>query len=241
MGAGRLVTPEAVQLDLPAATVATRALARLVDVVLQLVVGTAIAAGGIAVAGDGASDVVVTVVVLLAAFAVRVLYPVVMETRLGATVGHLALGLRIVTTDGGQVRGRQALTRAAVGLFEVEATLGVVALLVAGSRSDGRRLGDLAAGTLAVSVRSGTGRAEPLDVAVPPRLAGWAEAVDPAGLGPRERAALRRYLERAPSLPTATRDELAVPLRDTLCAAVGVPPPPDATAHDTLLALAAVR
>lgn len=235
----RLVTPEAVSLDLQTATVATRGLAALLDMVLQgltaLLVFVALTATNV----DTVSGTVFVTVVLLALFLIRVGYPVTLETVFGATLGHMALGLRVVTLDGSPIRLRQAVTRVAVGLFEIDATLGSVALLVAAARTDGRRLGDLAAGTQVVSVRVGTGRAVALDVQVPARLEAWAAALDTSGFGQAERAALRRYLGRAADLPRARRDELAGQLADRLLPRLAAARPPGASAHDTLMAIAA--
>lgn len=235
----RVVTPEAVSLDLQTATVATRGLAALLDVILQgltaLLVAVALAASNV----DTASGAVFVTIVLLAIFLIRVGYPVTMETVFGATLGHMALGLRVVTLDGSPIRLRQAVTRVAVGLFELDATFGSVALLVAATRTDGRRLGDLAAGTQVVSVRVGTGRAVVLDVRVPPRLAAWAASLDTSAFGQPERAALRRYLGRAADLPTDRRDELAAQLADRLLPRLAAARPPGASAHDTLVAIAA--
>lgn len=239
MESPRLVTPEAVALDLRTATVATRGLAALVDLLLQVlvmaVVGAALAT--VDVQDAGSSGVVVVLVVSL--FLVRVVYPVVMETVVGATVGHLALGLRVVTTDGTPIRARQAMARVAVGLFELDATLGTVALLVSATRRDGRRLGDLAAGTQIVSTRTGTGPARALELRVPPHLAPWAAMLDTTGLQRPERTALRRYLLRADELAPERRDELAAGLADRLLPRLAVERPPAASAHDVLVAIAA--
>lgn len=235
----RVVTPEAVQLDLQTATVATRGLAALLDVVLQGLAALLVAVALAAVNVDSAPGTVFVTIVLLAIFLIRIGYPVAMEATFGATLGHMALGLRVVTLDGAPIRLRQAITRVAVGLFELDATLGSVALLVAAARTDGRRLGDLAAGTQVVSVRFGTGRAAALELEVPPRLQAWAAALDTTGLAQPERAALRRYLTRAADLPGQRRDELAAQLADRLLPRLAAARPQGASAHDTLVAIAA--
>lgn len=235
----RVVTPEAVALDLETATVATRGLGALVDVILQGLAALLVAVALAAIDVDSASGTVFVTIVLLAVFLIRVAYPVVMETMFGATLGHMALGLRVVTLDGSPIRLRQAVTRVAVGLFEIDATLGSVALVVAAARSDGRRLGDLAAGTQVVSVRVGTGRATALEAEMPPRLQAWAAALDTTAFGQPERAALRRYLSRAGELPPDRRDELAAQLADRLLPRLAAARPPGASAHDTLVAIAA--
>lgn len=236
----RLVTPEAVALDLQTATVATRGLAAILDVVLQGVAFVLVSLAATFLSFDSAPTIVFVVATLLAVLLIRLGYPVLMETRFGATVGHMAMGLRVVTLDGAPIRARQAMARAAVGLFEIDATFGVVALLVAASRRDGRRLGDLAGGTQLVSVRTGTGPAESVDVQMPPRLAGWAATLDTSALGPPERAALRRYLTRAGGLTDGTRSDLGDALAAKLLPRMAATRPDGEPAHDVLRAVAAV-
>lgn len=234
----RVVTPEAVALDLQTATVATRGLAQLLDVVLQGIAALLVTVAAGLADLDAAGGTVFFVVVLVAVFLIRIVYPLAMETRFGATLGHMAMGLRVVTLDGTPIRARQAVARVAVGLFEIDATFGALALLTAATRRDGRRLGDLAAGTQVVSVRVGTGQASTLDVAVPPHLRGWAASLDTSGLHRPERTALRRYLLRAAELAPGQRDALAASLADKLLPRMAARRPDGATAHDALTAIA---
>ena len=238
-GPERVFTPEAVALDLQVATVATRGLAQLVDVLLQGVAALLVVAALSLADVESASGAVFVTVVLVAVFLVRIGYPVVFETRFGATLGHMALGLRVVTVDGAPIRARQALARVAVGLFEIDSTFGAVALLTAATRRDGRRLGDLAAGTQVVSTRVGTGAPVALEVTAPTHLADWSATLDTSGLTRPERTALRRYLLRAGDLPPARRDELATGLVQRLLPRLAVSPPERGSAHDTLVAIAA--
>lgn len=227
-------------LDLQTATVATRGLAQLVDVLLQgVALLLVVAAVGVA-DPEALGGATVVGIALVAILLVRVGYPVLLETRFGATLGHMALGLRVVTLDGAPIRARQALARVAVGLFEIDATFGVVALVTAAARRDGRRLGDLAAGTQVVSTRVGTGAAAPLALRVPAHLTDWAAALDTSGLRRPERTALRRYHLRAAELPPARREQLAVELADRLLPRLASARPDRATPHEVLTAIAAV-
>ncbi len=237
MSDDRLVTPEAVQLDLPTATVATRALGRLLDLVVQGTLLMLVLTGmALVELGDGTVSLVI---ILIAIFLIRLAYPVLLETRWGATLGQRAMGLRVRTTDGGPIRARQAVVRAAVGMFEIEMTLGLLAFIVAASRRDGRRLGDIAAGTVALSVRVGTAPAQRLEVTTPSALRGWAAAVDPSGMDQPRRVALRRYHERAGAMLPEARDAIATPLAQRLVADLGLGWPTPASAHDVLCAIAA--
>ena len=138
-----MVTPEAVQLDLPVAGVPSRTLARLVDMLIQgmlvslfLYIAAMVSAGSATVSAYvGLGGLLVTLIG----------YPVAMETLTkGRTVGKMAVGLRVVTSQGGPVRFRHALLRALVGAFEIYGTSGMVAVVSAFFTPRAQRLGDLA-------------------------------------------------------------------------------------------------
>src|ERR687898_3087645 len=129
----RMVTPEAVALEFRTANLGSRILAYLIDMV---VVVAGILAGLFAVALIGqASDVVVPdwvaltiVLVLLPSWWLG--YFIAFESLWrGRTLGKAALGLRVVTTEGAPVRFRHAAVRGFLGLFELWATTGAVAVL----------------------------------------------------------------------------------------------------------------
>lgn len=238
----QLVTPEAVVLDLPVASVPTRALAALLDLLLQgavLLVAVIATAGVTSTLDAGAGRVLVVVGGSLLVFLVQLVYPTVSELLLGGTLGHLALGLRVVTVDGGPPDLRATATRTAVGILELEGTAGVLALLTATLHPRGRRLGDLAAGTLVVRTRTGE-QARVHAPVVPGHLRGWAATVDAAGLGPEGRAALRRYLDRRDAVAPTVRRDLAEVLLARLLPAVGATRPAGVGADDVVVALAAV-
>jgi uncharacterized RDD family membrane protein YckC len=176
-----------------------------------------------------ASETATVVAALVAVLLIRIVYPVAFETRFGATIGQRAMGLRIVTDEGGPIRLRQGLVRAAVGLFEIEMTTGLLAFTVAASRADGKRLGDVAAGTLAVSVRVGTTRADVLGVTCPPGLEGWATTLDTSGLTAAHRGTLRRFHERTRTLPPDRAAALAGPLVERLLVVLAARRPPGAS------------
>lgn len=238
----QLVTPEAVVLDLPVASVPTRMLAALLDLLLQgivLLVALLATSQVTSTLDAGAGRVLVVVGGSLLVFLLQLVYPTLTELRLGGTLGHLALGLRVVTVDGGPPDLRATATRTAVGILELEGTAGVLALLTATLHPRGRRLGDLAAGTLVVRTRTGE-QARVHAPSVPAHLRGWAATVDTAGLGPDGRAALRRYLDRRDAVAPSVRAELAQGLLDRLLPVVGASRPAGVAADDVVVALAAV-
>ncbi|MGI5213935.1 RDD family protein [Plantactinospora sp. CA-290183] len=232
-----LVSGEAVELDVRVARLGSRVLALLVDVLVQ--VGIAIVLvilGGIvttALALAGRLDRAVTTgLQTVAVVLLLVGYPVLCETlNHGRTVGKLAVGLRVIRDDGGPVGFRQALTRTLVGVT-VEWPGLVLPLLawVAGVTTmltdpRGRRLGDLAAGTMVVHDRSPSGFHRTVPTMLP-ALAGWARTLDLTRLDDGLALGVRQFVDRYPSLTGATRDRLARTLWAEVAAATSPPPPP---------------
>ena len=110
----QVVTPEAVVLDLPTASVGSRPLCRLLDVLLTLVsLFVLLIVLSVAAGLSSSGGVVVLIVYLVGLLGVLVLYPALMEGLWGGrTVGKLVLGLRVVRTDGGPIGFSQAAVRA---------------------------------------------------------------------------------------------------------------------------------
>ena len=87
-------------------------------------------------------------------------YPVAMETLTrGRTLGKMALGLRVVRDDGGPITFRQALVRGLVGLALERPGLVLLGfgpalgMIVAMFSARGKRIGDMAAGTVVLQER----------------------------------------------------------------------------------------
>src|SRR4029077_8011669 len=100
---------------------------------------------------NGASAGAVAVVVIVA---VVVGYPVIWETLTrGRSPGKFALGLRVVSDDGGPERFRQALFRGLAAAVEIWLFLGCPALICSLLSVRGKRLGDLFAGTFVIQQR----------------------------------------------------------------------------------------
>ncbi|MFI7606628.1 RDD family protein [Micromonospora sp. NPDC049366] len=241
-----LVSGEAVELDVRVARLGSRVLALLVDVLCQLMVAlglamlvglvlSALPIGVVDAALNGATATVSTILVLVG-------YPVLWERfNDGRTPGKLAVGLRVVSVDGGPVGLRQSLTRALVGVA-VEWPGLVLPLLswVAGvtvmlTDRRGRRLGDLVAGTLVIHTRAAA-LWRPVPTAVPP-LVGWAYTLDLSRLDDGLALAARQYLARVHQLAEPARARLGRGLWAEVAAVIT--PPPPLTAPDTVY-LAAV-
>jgi uncharacterized RDD family membrane protein YckC len=226
----RLVTPEAVVLSFETAGLGSRVPAALIDLAIQggvLLLG-ALGLGLFGAAADGGTaDVVATVLLLLLVTGVLLGYPIAFETLWrGRTPGKAALGLRVVTTEGAPVRFRHAAVRGFLGLIELWATTGALAVLSVLLSRDNQRLGDLAAGTFVLRERSGAGR--PRVAAFPPPygLEAYTATLDVAGLSPDEYGAVRSFLLRAPSLPPPVRAGLAADLAATVAARMRHSAPP---------------
>lgn len=227
-----VVTGEAVQLDLRAATFASRAVSGVIDLAVQVaaLVGLLVVSSRLNDGLDAAASTALTLtIVVLAAVGL----PTVVETlSRGRTLGKLALGLRTVRDDAGPIRLRHALIRALVGFVEIWLLSGVPALICSLASPTGKRLGDLVAGTFVVRER-GAVKATPM-AQMPPQLQGWAANADLGRLPDGLALSVRQFLGRAPSLHPASRQALGLALAQSVAPHVA-PPPPAGTHPETFL------
>lgn len=206
-------------LELPLASVGSRFLALAIDWAIQLASLVAVLfAGGVATNAFGAGDhgvvgALAYLVVFLAVFG----YPIAFETlRHGRTPGKAALGLRVLTREGGPERFRHAAIRAALGLVDFLLTAGAAAVVSTMTTRNSQRLGDLVAGTIVVRERSGLPAPAPVTFAVPAGLESYASTLDVAGLSTPDHTTARSFLLRAPSLPPEPRTRIAASMADTI-------------------------
>lgn len=227
-----VVTGEAVALDLRVAQLPSRLLAALIDLTVMvgvlyfvLILGAQLLVLG---GGDSALAAALVVVLIVAVF---LGYPVVFETLTrGRTLGKMALGLRVVRVDGGPITFRHALVRGLLGL--VLERPGIIltgfgpalGLVVALANRDGRRVGDLAAGTTVVKER--TPLRSPWRPLMPPPLAGWASTLDLTGVDDGLALSVRDFLSRANELAPVPREEVGQALAAELAGRTAPPPPP---------------
>jgi uncharacterized RDD family membrane protein YckC len=238
-----VVTGEAVVLDIPIAAFPSRMAALMLDMLLQitLLLILAILIGATSGQLNGAAIAAISSAV---AVAVIVGYPVIFETlSRGKTLGKMALGVRVVSDDGGPERFRQALIRALAGIFEIwSIVLDPVALITSMVSAKGKRLGDMFAGTYVIQER--VPASKDLSTAfsvIPPPLAGWAQVAELSGLSDQNAAAAGSYLRRFGDLQPAARDEIGARLATAVAAQVSPPPPPGTPAPAYLAAVLAVR
>jgi len=189
-------TPEGVVLRLSVAGPFPRALAWLIDAGARLMVMMAVGAWLGMLGGFGSG------LMLIVAFALAWLYPVVFETLWnGQTLGKRALGLRVVSANGAPVGWMAAFVRNLLRTVDM-LPLGYAAGIVTSLFDPwGRRLGDLVAGTLVVHApRTPLARTAASSVpAQPPELA----------LHPAEQLAVIAFAERARTLTAQRCQELA--------------------------------
>ncbi|CAN5514869.1 RDD family protein [soil metagenome] len=102
--------------------------------------------------GDDAEFVNRTIVTTVAA-TLAFLYPLIAEATMnGQTLGKRAMGIRVVRRDGLAANLGNFVIRYLLGLIEIGATTGSIALVCILVTKDRQRLGDLAAGTIVVKV-----------------------------------------------------------------------------------------
>lgn len=233
-----MVTGDAVVLDVAVAQLPVRALGALIDLVLILA-GYVAALMLWAVALPQFDDALTAAILIIFTVTVIVGYPLVMETATrGRSVGKMVMGLRVVSDDGGPERFRQALFRALAGFVEIWMLFGGPAVIASLLSAQGKRIGDMFAGTVVISERGPRSVPPPV---MPPGLAWWAASLELSGLGPQQTELARQYLARAHELAPAVRNAMAHHATAEVVARISPPPPPGAPPEHILAAVLAER
>jgi uncharacterized RDD family membrane protein YckC len=233
-----VVTGDAVVLDIQIAQLPVRAVSAFIDISVMIIgylIGVMLWAVTLYEFDDALSAATLIIFTVLA----LVGYPVVFEvaTR-GRSLGKMAMGLRVVSDDGGPERFRQALFRALASVIEIWLFAGGPAVICSLMSAKGKRLGDVFAGTMVISVR--TPRPSP-PPPMPPALAWWAASLQLSGLGGEQADRARQFLSRATQLEPRLRDEMAYRICAEVVAQISPPPPPDAPPPLVLAAVLAER
>ena len=233
-----MVTGDAVVLDIQIAQLPVRALSALIDIAVVLicyVIGFTLWAITISQFDEALSAAVLIIFTVLA----FVGYPIVIESATrGRSLGKMALGLRVVSEDGGPERFRQALFRALSGFVEIWMFFGGPAVICSMVSPKGKRLGDVFAGTMVISERA------PKMAALPPMpqsLAWWASSLQLSGLRPEQAELARQFLSRAAQLEPGIRDQMAYRIYGEVVAQISPPPPAGAPPPLVLAAVLAER
>ncbi|OBI21819.1 hypothetical protein A5712_14440 [Mycobacterium sp. E2327] len=233
-----VVTGDAVVLDVQIAQLPVRAASALIDITVIFicyVLGLMLWAATLTQFDSALS----TAVLLIFTVLVVVGYPLAFETATrGRSVGKMALGLRVVSEDGGPERFRQALFRALASVVEIWMLAGSPAVICSIFSPKGKRIGDVFAGTVVVSERGP--RLSPPPV-MPPSLAWWASSLQLSGLDPGQAEVARQFLSRAPQLDAHLRVQMAYRIAGDVVSRIAPPPPPGAPPELVLAAVLAER
>lgn len=245
-----LTTAEAVEIDVRPARLGSRALALMIDIVVQVMIGGFLYLLYFVVLQflpfEYTTLLLPETVQLLMLALVVVGYPTVMETLTnGRSLGKAILGLRVIREDGGPIRARHAFTRALIGLavewpgllMPLVTWAGSLATMLASRR--GRRLGDLAAGTLVVHER----RPVPWNLVpgMPAGLADWASTADLSAVDDDLAEAVRQFAARSHQFAEPYRTTLGQGLFTEVAAKVSPAPPPGTAPWLFLVAVLAER
>lgn len=146
-----ITTGQAVSLDITPASPLLRICAILIDMMTTIFFATALAHLAINTL-DAPSQSLFRVYITLFVVFFTVVLPVLVETLTrGRSLGKWALGLQVVRDDGGVISMRHSLVRAVTGCIEIWLSVGSIALLATMLNLRGKRLGDMAAGTMVIT------------------------------------------------------------------------------------------
>lgn len=235
-----IVTGDAVLLEMRPARVPARILSALIDVAIVMI-------GGLAwnwVIQEFRQDSAARVqsVVLIGQILISLAYPIATETLTkGRTVGALVVGLRATRDDGGVIRFRHALIRwVTFWAFDFAVWTAMLGGVVCASlHPQGKRLGDLLAGTIVIRTRAPRGPG-PLPE-VPDHLREWAARLE-LGRVPQELlTAARHFIQRREDLLRHPRTTIAQDLAEQIYARTSPPPPDGLPPEDFLAAVVAER
>jgi uncharacterized RDD family membrane protein YckC len=237
-GMSEVVTGDAVVLDVQIAQLPVRVAGALIDIVVVITgyfVGLMLWAATLSDLDEALSTAILTIFTVLAVLG----YPIVFETATrGRSLGKMALGLRVVSDDGGPERFRQALFRALAAVIEIYTLVGGPAVICSLLSARGKRIGDVFAGTIVISERGPKLSPPP---AMPPSLAWWASSLQLSGLGAEQAELARQFLSRARQLDPRVRDEMAYRIAGEVMSRVSPPPPPGTPPQYALAAVLAER
>jgi len=192
-------TPEGILLELRPAGLSARFCAFLIDQLIKTAIVYAAAfVFGILTSVLGGVGIAFW---LIFTFALEWFYPVIFELgRSGATPGKRAMGLKVVMDNGLPITPAASLTRNLLRVADFLPFMFAAAAVSMLLRTDSKRLGDIAAGTLVVHQRRTAPKAT-LDMVVP------LSPIRP--LAPRDQSAVIALAARAPTLTVERLNELA--------------------------------
>ena len=144
-----------------------------------------------------------------------------MATR-GQSLGKWAFNLRVVRDDGGRITARHSAVRVSASILECWLTMGGVAFFAVLISKKGKRLGDMAAGTMVLS--QGPSVFYP-PLVMPPGLEEWGRTATILPLDEALAAEARAFLTTNRQLTAEVRSQVALQLADRLSRRVQTPLP----------------
>lgn len=208
------MTPEAVLLELPTAGVASRAFARLVDLVLQGIVAVLLVVVGGLTFGPASSP---ALFVLTISFTVMLVLPIGTELLWrGRSPGKALFGLRVVGADGAPEAPRQAVVRGLVALVDLYLSLGAIAIGTCMFSSRAQRSGDMAAGTVVIRVRPAAITSTPIAFHPPGGYEAYVASLDVGLLRDEDFTLVREFLLRTREMGAPQRSALALELAGSI-------------------------
>lgn len=146
-----VTTPEMVTFDYRLAGIGSRILAQLIDFPIQVLLLLIAIFGSVALGSLIGNGNVAILVALVAAFVLVWGYHIVLEAAWsGQTLGKKVFGLRVVGDQGEPLRISQAFIRNLIRIIDFLPAFYGLGLVVLFMNGRGKRLGDMAAGTVVV-------------------------------------------------------------------------------------------
>ena len=230
-------TPEQLQLSLPLAGLGSRALAYIVDFLIQLIpiviamVLLVVAIGLESFKPESSQELVQGRIPMLAGaifsaitFATNFLYFTFFDlVSRGQSPGKRALGLRVVRDGGLPIDARSSLIRNFVRTADMLPGFYLIGLVSIFTNKQHKRIGDLAGGTLVI--RDHGDKVGDASVLLGPASAfARPSARSAVGLKPEDRALVHDFIERRDSLPDPARVNIAQQIAAQLGPRYGIDP-----------------
>jgi uncharacterized RDD family membrane protein YckC len=230
-------TPEQLQLSLPLAGVGSRALAYIIDFLIQLipiVIAMVLLVVGLALEpfkgsnsktlAEGRLPMMAGAIFSAITFATNFLYFTFFDlVSRGQSPGKRALGLRVVRDGGLPIDARSSLIRNFVRTADMLPGFYLFGLVSMFVNEQHKRIGDLAGGTLVI--RDHGDKVGDASVLLEPTSMLARPAMRPGtGLKPEDRALVNDFIERRSSLPDPARANVARQIAEQLGPRYGVDP-----------------
>ena len=246
-----VVTPENVTITYEMAGLGSRAVAHLVDLILQglalLVLSLAAALALAAFRRRAPNSAIIAFIsdfaaafIIILFFATLIGYFIYFEgTRNGQTLGKRWMGLRVVREEGAPVDFSSAVVRNLVRIFEMALFFYVISIFCILFSSKYKRLGDYAAGTIVVKERSPTAAVPKFRPSLArPQSPTTAEAAlvrDVDLLTKEQLEAVRRFVERRGQLQEKVQEDVARQIALPIMSRLGISPPSEKFSYANFL------